>query len=342
MKKENTFKVILITLSLLSCILFYWATDYLVSSFIFPKVLNKSLDQSVVKSQYYSPLLGFTHNDPTIQSEKPILILLGDSVAFGYKHTFNESIQGILQNRLPQYEIINLAGIGYNSIQSYIRFFNFFIKNPNANITNVLWINGPNDIRENMNIEFYIPRPELRQVGSEPCVINLPSTRHKAFFRDPKLNTGTHKYVLTPLLKEYFLDLISLISSPSNLAPLQNLAMIKTCNENVDIFDGQKGLVLLNSKLKDFLKTKKINFLSVLLPYKTYFFNNGLEQNKPVVKELESRSVNAIDTNKLLYPVRENAFLTEPLDSDDHFSVMAHQLIVGEICKQAFAEQCLQ
>ena len=59
--------------------------------------------------------LGFRSQE--LDPEKPLIAVLGDSIAFGYGVDNNETIPALLQRLLPRYNVLNAGVPGYNLVQ---------------------------------------------------------------------------------------------------------------------------------------------------------------------------------------------------------------------------------
>lgn len=79
-------------------------------------VLSYELISSISLPAYGSTVttneLGF--RSPPVQSGKPVLAVMGDSIAFGFGVEDDETIPAFLQRHLPGYQIVNAGINGYN------------------------------------------------------------------------------------------------------------------------------------------------------------------------------------------------------------------------------------
>lgn len=63
---------------------------------------------------------GFRQNELLFENNKADVVILGDSVAFGYYSNNNQTISALLQNRLNDYRVINAGVPGYTSTQALL------------------------------------------------------------------------------------------------------------------------------------------------------------------------------------------------------------------------------
>src|SRR5207247_168774 len=91
--------------------------------------------------------LGFRDVEHTQDAAaKKAVIFLGDSFAEGYLVTFEDAFVNRLRNKLPQYEIYNLAQRGYGTDQSLLAYKKF--KKPESVATVILML-SENDLDDN-------------------------------------------------------------------------------------------------------------------------------------------------------------------------------------------------
>lgn len=328
----------LVLFSVLVCFLDYSGTSW------FNKHRTPELDQTLLPSSVFDPILGFKpHYRPHYQSSDPAkarLILMGDSVAYGYGHSYDDQIGTLLHTMAPAVEIINLSGIGFNSLQSYLNLFIYLLDHPWPDY--ILWLNGPNDVRENMKVEFYISRPEIRKINQNFCVDSYPSGRHPHFFRNTDLNQRQASHIVPELLNEVRRDLQDKFYQSDLLLKILQTGELILCAKEREIPDGQDVSLYLNQKVSRLAERNKSKFFSILLPYKEFYPRYQGNETKEIETKMNSANIEVLNISPLLK--NENAdsiFLTPMNDPDDHFSSRTHKLIAQSICRKILKDHCL-
>ena len=150
-------RIILITLSFL---FFFLISDLIFSNFIYKEKLNLRYDcfeykdysfndidyhdyrllkncvatekQRTVKPyKVYTDEYGYRYSEKIIENKLENIVFLGDSFTYGYGVEYKDSFTGIIENKLENYEIYNLAVPGYG-IQKYYYQLNEFLKTNQA------------------------------------------------------------------------------------------------------------------------------------------------------------------------------------------------------------------
>ena len=62
---------------------------------------------------------GYRDIDHSEDSDKPAIVLLGDSFTWGYEIEFENMFANLLREMLPKYEIFNLSHRGYGTDQEF-------------------------------------------------------------------------------------------------------------------------------------------------------------------------------------------------------------------------------
>ncbi len=101
-----------------------------------------------------------------IDPKKPQILILGDSVAWGYNVADHETAAFLLQNKFPNAQIQNMAVPGYGLDQTYLRFksqISSFSK-----IQAVVLILSNNDIEDiKRNVQYGLNKPFLLREGED-------------------------------------------------------------------------------------------------------------------------------------------------------------------------------
>lgn len=136
-----------------------------------PKIFQKSpypdisyelipnIKQKAYRSTVTTNSLGF--RSPEIDAHKPLIAVLGDSIAFGYGLEDNETIPARLNALLPNYNILNTAVPGYDlNVQTAI----YREKLKHLNSALLILIFHPNDL-EGIGIGFLDDQGIIRSKG---------------------------------------------------------------------------------------------------------------------------------------------------------------------------------
>lgn len=310
----------------------------------FNKHQSSELDHTILASSIFDPALGFkplTHPHYIAgNSPKTKLILLGDSIAYGYRHSHPNQIATLLHQRAPGIEIINLSGVGFNSLQSYLNLFIYLLREPWPNY--IIWLNGPNDPRENMKTEFYISRPEIRKNYQNFCVDSFPSNRHPHFFRTSELNKRNTSHIIPKLLGEIAEDILSKFYQQGSLLEVLQSSELMLCAKEKDVPDGQDVMIYLNQKIAKIASEHKTKFASILLPYKEFYQIYQGNETLDIEEKMTNANIEVLNISSLLKNETANSIFLTPLnDSDDHFSLRTHQIIVQAICQNILGDFCL-
>lgn len=332
--------------ALVFSVLFFLLLIFLLDLFStnwFNKHQSSELDHTILVSSVFDPALGFkpVHRPhyAAMNSPKAKLVLLGDSIAYGYRHSHQNQIATLLHQRAPDIEIINLSGVGFNSLQSYLNLFIYLLKDPWPNY--IIWLNGPNDSRENMKTEFYITRPEIRKNYQNFCVDSFPSNRHPHFFRISELNKRNTSHIVPQILSEITEDVLNKFYQDGSLLEILQSAELMLCAKEKDIPDGQDVMIFLNQKIAKLASQHRTKFVSILLPYKEFYQIYQGNETLDIEEKMTNANIEVLNISSLLKSENANSIFLTPLnDSDDHFSLRTHQIIVQAICQKILGEFC--
>jgi len=117
------------------------------------------------------------HED--VSTKKPAIVFLGDSFTWGHEVEFDEMFVNRLRDRLPAYEIFNLAQRGYGTDQELISFRNWA---DSRQLRLVALVFCENDIEDN-NSEFRYdkPKPRYRLKNDALVLTGVPLPRVEAW-----------------------------------------------------------------------------------------------------------------------------------------------------------------
>lgn len=119
------------------------------------------------------------HND--IDDRKPAIVFLGDSFTWGHEVEFDEMFVNRLRERLPTYEIFNLAHRGYGTDQELITFKSWHDNRP---LKWVVLMFSPNDVADNDSSRRYSkPKPKFQLVDDKLVLTGVPVPMTEAWTR---------------------------------------------------------------------------------------------------------------------------------------------------------------
>jgi len=113
--------------------------------------------------------------------KKPAIVFLGDSFTWGYEVEFGEMFVNQLRDRLPSYEIFNLAHRGYGTDQEFLTFTRWRDNRP---LKFVILMFSENDVEDNnSSVRYTKPKPQYQLVENELVLTGVPV---------PKIEDWTH------------------------------------------------------------------------------------------------------------------------------------------------------
>ena len=116
---------------------------------------------------------GFRDIEHTDSSNKrPAIVFLGDSFTWGYEVEFDEMFTNLLREKLPGYEIFNLAHRGYGTDQAFLTFTQW---HDNRDLNLVILMVSENDVEENnASIIYEKPKPQYKIIDNELVLTSVP------------------------------------------------------------------------------------------------------------------------------------------------------------------------
>jgi len=108
--------------------------------------------------------------------EKPAIVFLGDSFTWGYEVEFDEMFVNLLRNKLPNYEIFNLAHRGYGTDQELLTFSQWHEEQP---VEVVVLMFSENDVEENSaSVMYDKPKPQYQIIDGNLVLtgVSVPKT----------------------------------------------------------------------------------------------------------------------------------------------------------------------
>lgn len=119
-------------------------------------------------------------HDPR-SDEKPAIVFLGDSFTWGYEVEFDEMFVNRLRDRLPRYEIFNLAHRGYGTDQALLTFNQW---NDKRSPGLVVLMFSENDMKDN-NSDFNDdkPKPKYQLRNNELILTGTPVPKDESWMR---------------------------------------------------------------------------------------------------------------------------------------------------------------
>lgn len=117
--------------------------------------------------------LGFRdieHKDSS--DKKQAIVFLGDSFTWGYEVEFDEIFVNLLRDRLPHYEVFNLAHRGYGTDQEFLTFARWRDNRP---IKFVVLMFSENDVNDNNSrLRYDKLKPQYLLVENELVLTGVP------------------------------------------------------------------------------------------------------------------------------------------------------------------------
>jgi len=103
---------------------------------------------------------------------KPAVVFLGDSYTWGFEVGFDDMFVNRLRDRLPRYEVFNLAHRGYGTDQELLGFKRWHDGRPLALVILMFYKNDIDD--NNYGFRNHKPKPHYTIVGNELVLTGVP------------------------------------------------------------------------------------------------------------------------------------------------------------------------
>jgi len=115
---------------------------------------------------------GFRDIEHENSGNKPAIVFLGDSFTWGYEVEFDEMFVNLVRNKLPNYEIFNLAHRGYGTDQQLLTFTQWYEDQP---LEVVILMFSENDVEEIMtDISYDKPKPQYQIIDDNLVLTGVP------------------------------------------------------------------------------------------------------------------------------------------------------------------------
>lgn len=119
---------------------------------------------------------------------KPAIVFLGDSFTWGYEVEFNEMFVNRLRDRLPGYEIFNLAHRGYGTDQELLTFTRW---RDNRRLKLVVLMFSENDVEDNnSSVRYDKPKPQYQLVENKLVLTGVPVPKTEEWEHSRRLARG--------------------------------------------------------------------------------------------------------------------------------------------------------
>jgi len=116
-----------------------------------------------------------------LSDEKPAIVFLGDSFTWGYEVEFDEMFVNRLRNRLPRFEIFNLAHRGYGTDQALLTFNQWNDKRP---LGLAVLMFSENDIWDNNSeLNYGKPKPKYQLHYNKLILTGVPVPKDESWMR---------------------------------------------------------------------------------------------------------------------------------------------------------------
>lgn len=115
--------------------------------------------------------------------KRPAIVFLGDSFTWGYEVEFDEMFVNQLRDRLPSYEIFNLAHRGYGTDQELLAFKRWHDKRP---LDRVVLMFSSNDVADNSaRVRYHKRKPRYQLFGDRLVLTGVPVPRDEDWTHSP-------------------------------------------------------------------------------------------------------------------------------------------------------------
>lgn len=118
-----------------------------------------------------------------LSDERPAIVFLGDSFTWGFEVEFDDMFVNRLRDRLPRYEIFNLAHRGYGTDQAFLTFRQWSDK---RTLRLVVLMFSENDVGDNNSVFNYLKsKPKYQLRNNELILTGVPVPKDDAWMRVP-------------------------------------------------------------------------------------------------------------------------------------------------------------
>jgi len=126
------------------------------------------------------------------KADNPAIVFLGDSFTWGYEVEFEEMFVTKVRNRLPAYEILNLAYQGYGTDQELLTFKRWRHDGP---LKLVVLMFCENDVEDNNSLVRYnMPKPRYKLVENELMLTGVPVPKIEEWMHSPHEKIGRQSW----------------------------------------------------------------------------------------------------------------------------------------------------
>lgn len=210
---------------------------------------------------------------PELNNSQPQILIVGDSVVWGYGIGDNATIPYFLGQRMPKYQVLNLGVSGY-SIDQYYLFLRRYINQTNPKYV-ILFITAGNDLvgteRNDVNEKS---KPLFHWKGDQLVLTNTPLSRNSCF------NLWSSSWLLT-YAQEHF-------------PWIHNLQDFLCKEEVLSTEEREKVIPALLKEIKGLAKQHNATIFYVITPnYKDFPF--GTEEIRYFDKTLRDMNVTYIN-----------------------------------------------
>ena len=298
--------------------------------------------RTVKPYKVYTDESGYRYSKKIRQNKLENIVFLGDSFTYGYGVDYKDSFTGIIENKIKNYEIYNLAVPGYG-IQKYHYQLNEFLKKKTASkIFLVLDMTDINDAIFRWNKVKEIDTPVIK---SKHVLKNI--SNWKKFKNSNFKGTRLLIYNLRNFLRFLKLKIIS-----TNMGSKDRALSSERANFTYKKLDGDNKLnqtKFLNSiniiknnfqKISNLATNNNANLYLVIFPWPETLINGQSEFN------WEKFAVNLCSKNnckKLINFFEDFNYIKENnqnwknliyIDDDVHFKKFGNEIIASKIIKE--------
>jgi lysophospholipase L1-like esterase len=205
--------------------------------------------------------MGFRDHEHSINSDKPRIVFLGDSVVWGYSVNQSERFTDKLRNKMSDWDIYNLGVSGYGTDQEYIlisKLFEYY----KPTIVFLVYCNGTDQEDNLSNVRYggyYKPYFIINRHNIELRGVPVPKSINYFFVK--------HKYLSRSFLIRLFMKVYYKYTTPSVINMTEDPTYLII--ENMNNYIGNRGAELIIGiqeryiDLEKYLKKKNIKFVNL-------------------------------------------------------------------------------
>ena len=298
--------------------------------------------RTVKPYKVYTDENGYRYSKKIRQNQLENLVFLGDSFTYGYGVDYEDSFTGIIENKLKNFEVYNLAVPGYGIQKYYYQLNEFFKKNTTSNIFLVLDMTDISDAAFRWNKIEEIDTPVIK---SKHVIKNISDWKK---FRNSNFK-GTRLLIYN--LRNFFRFLkLKIISTnmgskdralSSEIANFTYQKLKDDKNINNKNFSNAIEIIENNfQKISNLATNNNANLYLVIFPWPETLINGQLEFNwEKFAFNLCSQNnckklINFFEDFNHIKENNQNWKNLIYIDDDVHFKKFGNEIIASKIIKE--------